>query len=58
MAGAYTGSTFIPPLFGLIANRGAGIGFYPFFILGFALLLLLMTELLNRAVDKKKIQKS
>jgi uncharacterized membrane protein YccC len=54
MAGAYTGSTFIPPLFGLIARRYTGIGFYPFFILGFTLLLLLMTELLNRSVDKRK----
>jgi len=53
MAGAYTGSTFMPPLLGLIA-RFTGIGFYPFFIFGFALLLLLMTELLNRTVDKNK----
>ena len=51
MAGAYTGSTFIPPLFGLI-SRVTGIGFYPVFILAFALLLLLMTEWLNRTVDK------
>jgi len=56
MAGAYTGSTFIPPLFGWIANRFTGIGIYPFFILGFALLLLLMTELLNRTVDKQNKQ--
>jgi len=53
MAGAYTGSTFMPPLLGLIAGF-IGIGFYPFFIFGFALLLLLMTELLNRTVDKNK----
>ena len=53
MAGAYTGSTFMPPLFGLI-SRTTGIGFYPVFILTFALLLLLMTELLNRTVDKEK----
>jgi len=53
MAGAYTGSTFIPPLFGLI-SRVTGIGFYPVFILAFALLLLLMTEWLNRTVDKNK----
>jgi len=53
MAGAYTGSTFIPPLFGLI-SRTTGIGFYPIFILAFALLLLLMTEWLNRTVDKKE----
>ncbi|MCL2820387.1 MAG: MFS transporter [Oscillospiraceae bacterium] len=53
MAGAYTGSTFMPPLLGLIAEF-TGIGLYPYFILGFALLLLLMTELLNRTVDKNK----
>jgi len=53
MAGAYTGSTLIPPLFGLI-SRVTGLGFYPFFILIFALLLLLMTELLNKLVDKNK----
>jgi len=53
MAGAYTGSTFMPPLLGLISGY-TGIGVYPFFILGFAALLLLMTELLNRTVDKNK----
>jgi len=53
MAGAYTGSTFIPPLFGLL-SQWTGFGFYPYFILGFALLLLLMTELLNRMVDRNK----
>jgi len=53
MAGAYTGSTLIPPLFGMI-SRVTGIGFYPFFILTFALLLLLMTELLNKSVDRNK----
>jgi len=51
MAGAYTGSTFMPPLLGLIATR-TGIGVFPFFILGFTVLLLFMTELLNRTVDK------
>jgi len=54
MAGAYTGSTFIPPLLGLIA-RFTGIAIYPFFIFAFALLLLLMTELLNRTVDKARL---
>jgi len=53
MAGAYTGSTLVPPLFGMI-SRVTGIGFYPFFILIFALMLLLMTELLNKTVDKGK----
>jgi len=51
MAGAYTGSTLMPPLLGQIA-RFTGIGFYPIFILIFTGLLLLMTELVNRTVDK------
>jgi len=52
MAGAYTGSTFMPPLVGFIAGF-TGIGIFPFFVLGFSLILLIMTELLNRTVDKK-----
>jgi len=55
MAGAYTGSTLMPPLLGLIAGI-TGIGIFPFFVLGFVFLLLLMTELLNRTVDKGKGQ--
>jgi len=54
MAGAYTGSTFMPPLFGML-TRATGIGIYPIFILLFAIILLIMTELLNRTVDKSKI---
>ena len=38
MASAYVGSTLMPPLFGLIANR-AGLGWMPLFL---ALLILLM----------------
>lgn len=53
MAGAYTGTTLMPPLLGQIA-RFTGIGFYPVFILIFTGLLFLMTELLNRTVDKAK----
>jgi fucose permease len=52
MAGAYTGSTFMPPLVGFIAGF-TGIGIFPFFVLGFAIILLIMTELLNRTVDKE-----
>jgi fucose permease len=51
MAGAYTGSTLMPPLLGLI-SRLTGIGFYPVFVLAFAILLLVMTEWLNRTVGK------
>ena len=53
MAGAYTGSTLMPPLLGQI-SRVTGIGFYPIFILIFTGLLLLLTELLNKTVDKEK----
>ena len=52
MAGAYTGSTFMPPLVGFIAGF-TGIGIFPFFVLGFVLILLILTELLNRTVDNK-----
>ncbi len=47
MASAYCGSTFMPPLFGLLAQY-AGIGLYPFYLLLFAALMLLMIEALNR----------
>jgi len=47
MAGAYTGSALMPPLFGLITNV-AGLGFYPVFLLAFAGLLLVMFMLLSR----------
>lgn len=47
MAGAYVGSTFLPPLFGWIAS-GVSIRLYPFFLAALVVLLLAMTELLNR----------
>ena len=47
MASAYTGTTFMPPLFGLIANN-ISIGLYPAFLLILAALMLFMTEELNR----------
>ena len=53
MAGAYTGSTLMAPLFGLIADN-ISIGLYPAYILILAIVLLVMTELLNRTVDKAK----
>lgn len=52
MASAYTGATLMPPLFGLIAQH-ISVGLYPFYLLIFAGLMLIMTELLNRTVDKK-----
>lgn len=47
MASAYVGSTFMPPLFGLLAGH-ISIGLYPLFLLVFAVLMLLMSESLNR----------
>lgn len=53
MASAYCGSTFIPPLFGIIADK-ITLGAYPFFLLVFALLMLVMTEILNRKVEVRR----
>lgn len=47
MASAYCGSTFMPPLFGLIAQH-INIAFYPYFLAIFVLLLLVMTERVNK----------
>lgn len=50
MASAYTGSTFMPPLFGFLANN-IGLWLYPVFLLIFALLMLAMTTALNKSVS-------
>ncbi|WP_220092958.1 sugar MFS transporter [Actinomyces sp. Z5] len=47
MAAAYTGTTIMPPLFGLISGR-VGLWLLPFYLLALALLGLVMTERLNR----------
>lgn len=52
MASAYVGSTFIPPVFGLIANY-IHIALYPYFMTVFALLMLYMTERLNKTCRMK-----
>lgn len=51
MASAYIGSTFMPPLFGLIANH-ISIGMYPLYLIFFAILMFLMLELLTRAIRR------
>ena len=51
MASAYVGSTFMPPLFGLIAQH-IHIGFYPLYLFALAMLMLTMSEGLNRRVPK------
>ncbi len=47
MAAAYTGATFAPPVLGFLTNF-VSIGIYPIFLLIFAVLMFIMTELLNR----------
>ena len=51
MAAAYVGTTFMPPLFGLIAQY-VSIGLYPAFLMLFALFALIMTERLNKLTQK------
>ncbi|MGN1106931.1 MAG: MFS transporter, partial [Huintestinicola sp.] len=52
MASAYVGTTFMPPLFGIIAENTT-IGAFPFFMLLFAVLMIAMSEALNRMMSKK-----
>ncbi len=47
MASAYVGSLLMPPVFGLIANH-ISVSLLPLFLLVFALLMLIMSERLNR----------
>lgn len=55
MAGAYTGSTFIPPLFGLLGSA-AGFAVLPCFLLAFAVLMITMTELSFRAAKNGQLR--
>lgn len=50
MASAYMGSALITPLFGLVGDY-IHIRFYPFYMAFFALLMIVMTERLNRIFD-------
>ena len=52
MASAYCGSTFMPPLFGLIAQF-ADVSLYPVFLGIFAVLLLVLTEGVNKRLAKR-----
>lgn len=56
MASAYVGSTFIPPLFGLLGNR-IGFEIMPFYLLIFVVLMITMTELTFRVTRRKLPQK-
>ena len=51
MASAYVGSTFMPPLFGLIANH-ISIGLMPAYIALFGVLMIVMIEKTYRRVGK------
>lgn len=50
MASAYVGTTFMPPVFGLIAQH-VSIALYPAFLLLFVILMLAMSEYMNRRLD-------
>ena len=53
MASAYVGSTFIPPLFGLLGNL-LGFKIMPVYLLVFVILMITMTELTFRITKKNK----
>ena len=53
MASAYVGSTFMPPVFGLIAQH-ISVGLYPAVLLFFTVLTLVMTQLLTRALARNR----
>ncbi len=46
MACAYVGSTFMPPVFGLLAQR-VNLGLYPFYLVVFVVLMFVMVERMN-----------
>lgn len=52
MASAYCGTTFMPPVFGLIAQF-VNVSLYPMFLAVFAVLLLVLTETVNRKLAGK-----
>lgn len=54
MASAYMGTTFMPPLFGLITDY-INIGVYPVYLMIFAIIMLLMSERLTRAITNNKV---
>ncbi len=53
MASAYVGTTFMPPLFGIIAEN-VSLACYPFYMLIFLILMITASETLNKTVDKNK----
>jgi fucose permease len=57
MACAYVGSTFMPPLFGILASY-VGYSLMPFYTGSILLLMFVMIELLYKRVDAKNKFKS
>lgn len=57
MACAYVGSTFMPPLFGLIAEH-INIRIYPIYLLLFVVLMFIMVERMNKVHSRKKFIQS
>jgi len=53
MAFAYIGITAMPPLFGVIAQY-VNIGLYSLYLLAFAVLMIVMLEILNSKIKKKR----
>lgn len=53
MSFAYLGSTLMPPIYGLFVKY-VSAKIFPFFILFFVILLIIMTESLNRLVKRRK----
>ncbi len=54
MASAYVGTTFMPPLFGILADV-CGIGLYPVYLAVFLVLMIVMLEGVNRVCAKKSL---
>ncbi|RAJ00579.1 fucose permease [Paenibacillus pabuli] len=52
MALAYTGTTLLPPLFGVLAAK-TNIGFFPLVVLVFLILMLASSEQVNRILKKR-----
>lgn len=53
MAVAYTGTTFLPPLFGVIATQ-TNIALFPFVVLAYLIFMLLSTEKVNHVLNKQE----
>ncbi|MBB3108841.1 fucose permease [Paenibacillus phyllosphaerae] len=51
MAVAYTGSTFLPPIFGLLATK-FNISLFPLIVLGFTILMMMSAEKVNHMLSR------